>query len=73
MAPDPCVELQEIGEDYGRTLECWRERFLARLDEVRALGFDERFIRMWDYYLCYCQAGFEQRATGVSHLLFEKS
>lgn len=66
------VGMQEIGEDYARTLEVWRERFLAKLDEVKALGFDDYFIRMWNYYLCYCQGGFEERIIGTSQILFAK-
>jgi cyclopropane-fatty-acyl-phospholipid synthase len=66
------VGMQEIGEDYARTLHIWQKRFLARLDEVRALGFDDYFIRMWNYYLCYCQGGFEERIIGTSQLLFAK-
>ena len=66
------VGMQEIGEDYARTLQIWRDRFLARLDEVRALGFDEYFIRMWNFYLCYCQGGFEERVIGTSQILFAK-
>ena len=46
------------GKDYARTLRAWHQRFLAREAEVRALGYDERFIRMWRYYLSYCEAGF---------------
>jgi cyclopropane-fatty-acyl-phospholipid synthase len=46
------------GQDYARTLRAWHRRFLAREPEVRALGYDERFIRMWRYYLSYCEAGF---------------
>jgi cyclopropane-fatty-acyl-phospholipid synthase len=53
----------DIGADYVRTLDAWRAAFLGRLDEVRALGFDDRFIRMWDYYLALSEAGF---ATGIS-------
>ncbi len=53
----------DIAADYVRTLAAWRTAFLGRLDEVRALGFDERFIRMWDYYLALSEAGF---ATGLS-------
>ena len=53
----------DIAADYVRTLAAWRAAFLARLDDVRALGFDERFIRMWDYYLALSEAGF---ATGIS-------
>ena len=44
--------LDDFGPDYARTLALWRESFRARLDGVRALGFDERFIRKWTYYLC---------------------
>ena len=66
------VGMQEIGEDYARTLKIWRDRFLARLDEVRALGFDDYFIRMWNFYLCYCQGGFEERIIGTSQILFAK-
>ncbi|MDB4583706.1 cyclopropane-fatty-acyl-phospholipid synthase family protein [Draconibacterium sp.] len=66
------VGMQEIGEDYARTLQVWRERFMQRLDEVRALGFDDYFIRMWNYYLCYCQGGFEERIIGTSQILLAK-
>ena len=66
------VGMQEIGLDYARTLQDWRRRFLARLDEVRALGFDETFIRMWNYYLCYCQGGFEERVIGTAQILFAR-
>lgn len=47
-----------FGESYAATLAEWRQRFLARWNEVAALGFDERFRRLWEYYLCYCEAGF---------------
>ncbi|MHB1816355.1 MAG: class I SAM-dependent methyltransferase, partial [Steroidobacteraceae bacterium] len=50
----------------------WRRRFMARLAEVRALGFDERFIRLWEFYLAYCEGGFRERALGVAHLLLVK-
>ena len=53
----------DIAADYVRTLRAWRERFMGRLDDVRAMGFDERFIRMWEYYLALSEAGF---ATGIS-------
>ena len=52
----------DIADDYVRTLRAWRERFMARLDDVRAMGFDERFIRMWEYYLALSEAGF---STGI--------
>jgi cyclopropane-fatty-acyl-phospholipid synthase len=56
---------QAFGRDYAETLRRWREAFLRRSHEVRALGYDERFARMWDFYLAYCEAGFETRCTDV--------
>jgi len=56
--------MQEIGTHYARTLRAWRERFLGRLTEVRQLGFDDRFIRMWEFYLASCEAGFSTRYIG---------
>ena len=63
---------QDVAPSYARTLATWRERFHARLDEVRALGFDERFIRMWDYYLSISEAGFATGITQDQQLIFEK-
>ncbi len=56
---------EDMGRDYARTLRVWREAFHARLDRVRALGFDERFVRKWHYYLCYCEAAFALRNISV--------
>ncbi len=66
------VEAEDIAPHYARTLRAWRERFLSNLDAVRALGFDERFIRMWDYYLALCQAGFSTGIFQDMQLAFEK-
>lgn len=57
--------LQDLGLDYARTLRHWRERFLGQLPAVRELGFDDRFIRTWDYYLAYCEAAFAWRNISV--------
>lgn len=54
--------LEEIGIGYARTLRCWRENVWENVDRVRALGYDERFLRLWTFYLAYCEAGFEIRA-----------
>jgi cyclopropane-fatty-acyl-phospholipid synthase len=59
------VDEHAFGFDYARTLATWRQRFHARLDEVRALGFDERFVRIWEFYLAYCEAAFARRNTDV--------
>jgi cyclopropane-fatty-acyl-phospholipid synthase len=62
-----------FGADYARTLASWRQRFLARLDAVRALGFDERFIRIWDFYLGYCEAAFACGNTDVIQFTLVRS
>jgi cyclopropane-fatty-acyl-phospholipid synthase len=54
--------LEDIGSSYAETLRQWRERFLARLDEVEALGYDRRFVRIWTYYLATCEALFRTRS-----------
>jgi cyclopropane-fatty-acyl-phospholipid synthase len=64
--------MEDIGPHYARTLRLWRERFLARHDEVRALGYPESFVRMWEYYLCYCEGGFEERQLGDVQMLLTK-
>ena len=66
------VAQEDFGDSYARTLHAWRERFMAKLPEVRAQGFDERFIRMWEFYLAYCEGGFRERSIGVSHLLMAR-
>jgi cyclopropane-fatty-acyl-phospholipid synthase len=60
-----------FGQDYARTLREWREMFRARLPEVRAQGFDERFVRTWDFYLCYCEAAFANANTDVIQFTLE--
>ncbi len=65
--------VEDFAHDYTRTLQLWREAFNARLDEVRALGFDDRFIRKWTYYLHYCEAAFALRNIGVVHTLHTRA
>ena len=64
--------LEDIGTSYALTLQHWRERFMSRLAEVREQGFDETFIKMWEFYLCYCEGGFRERAISDVQLLFTK-
>jgi len=59
------VTKEFFGDSYARTLEEWRRRFLKSWPAIEALGFDERFKRTWEYYLAYCQAGFETGAISV--------
>ena len=64
--------LHDIGEDYARTLALWRERFLARVQDVRLLGYPDEFIRMWEWYLAYCEGGFRERTISTVQLVFDK-
>mgnify|MGYP001601582768 CR=1 FL=1 len=66
------ISLSDIGRDYAITLERWREQFLNKLEVVRSQGFDERFIRMWEYYLCYCEGGFRERVISTAQIVMAK-
>lgn len=64
--------LEDMSIHYAHTLEHWRNRFWEQLAKVRALGFDDRFIRMWEYYLCYCEAAFREQAVQVVQVVWDK-
>ena len=66
------INLEDQGESYALTLNHWRKRFLAALDQVRAQGYNEEFIRMWEFYLCYCEGGFKEKSISNVQLLFAK-
>ena len=66
------IHLEDIGPHYALTLRRWREAFNAHLAEVRAQGYPESFIRMWEFYLCYCEAGFIERVIGDVQMLLIK-
>jgi cyclopropane-fatty-acyl-phospholipid synthase len=63
----------DIGPSYARTLRAWRANFLANREAVRALGFDERFLRMWEYYLALCEAGFSIGLSQDHQVVLEKA
>ena len=65
-------DLEDIGPHYATTLRMWRENFFANISAVRKLGYSEEFIKMWEFYLCYCEGGFAERALGDVHLLLAK-
>lgn len=67
-----CIGFEDITFDYARTLQDWRERFIASLPEVKSMGFDDVFIRMWEFYLAYCEGGFRERAIHTGQFLFAK-
>ncbi len=66
------VDLKDIGLDYAKTLKLWFDAFNVNLSKVKSLGFDETFIRKWNYYLCYCEAAFEMRNINVMHLVYTR-
>jgi len=63
------IHLEDIGPHYAATLRRWHDRFFAKIDEVRKLGYSSEFIRMWQYYLCYCESAFIERAIGTVQML----
>jgi cyclopropane-fatty-acyl-phospholipid synthase len=63
------VDLEDIGPHYATTLRHWHDRFMENIEQVRHMGFSEEFIRMWQYYLCYCEGGFLERAIGNVQML----
>ncbi|MCA8971254.1 MAG: class I SAM-dependent methyltransferase [Planctomycetes bacterium] len=63
------VETNDFGEHYAATLRIWRERFVAARSKLAALGYDERFRRLWEFYLAYCEAGFAERQLGLHQMV----
>jgi cyclopropane-fatty-acyl-phospholipid synthase len=61
-----------FGTDYAETLRRWRHAFVARLDDVRRQGFDERFVRLWEFYLAYCEAAFDAGNTDVVQFTLQR-
>ena len=66
------LHLEDFASHYARTLAEWRKRFNAERGAIRQLGYDERFCRMWEFYLAYCEGGFTERQLGLAQLIFAK-
>jgi cyclopropane-fatty-acyl-phospholipid synthase len=66
------LDLEDIGLHYATTLRHWRENLFATIDKVRELGYPESFIRMWEFYLCYCEGAFMERAISDLHSVYSK-
>lgn len=64
--------MEDLTPHYAETLRHWRERFFANINQVRALGYPEEFIRMWEFYFCYCEGGFRERVIGDVQMLLTK-
>lgn len=67
------VGMEDITEDYAITLQKWQSNFRKSLDVIGQLGFDEKFLRMWDYYFSYCEGGFKERAINTVQVLIAKN
>ena len=65
-------DLKDMSLDYAQTMRSWRKNFKNNINDIRKLGYDERFLRMWDYYLSYCSAGFQTRYLGTVQMLLRK-
>lgn len=66
------VDLKDIGLDYAHTLNIWQQEFIKNIDEVKKLGFDDYFIRKWNYYFAYCEAAFAMRNINVMQLVYTR-
>jgi len=64
--------LQDIGPHYAKTLNAWRQRFFDNINEIAKLGYPDEFVRLWDYYFCYCEGGFIERDIGTVQMLLTK-
>ena len=66
------VDLKDLGLHCARTLSDWQQQFNQQLTEVKKMGFDDRFIRKWNYYFCYCEAAFAMRNINVMQLVYTR-
>ena len=65
--------MEDIGLDYAKTLALWRDRFMSDPGKIHEMGFDDRFIKMWQFYLGYCEGGFLENAISSSQLVLRKN
>jgi cyclopropane-fatty-acyl-phospholipid synthase len=65
-------QLEDIGQHYATTLAKWRKRFFSNIEKIQDLGYSEAFVRMWNFYLCYCEGGFRERSIGTVQALLTK-
>ncbi len=67
------VDMEDITKHYAETLNRWKNNFMGVIPEVQAMGFSEAFIRMWEFYFVFCEAGFKERNIGDVQIIFSKS
>ncbi len=65
-------DLSDIGAHYAATLRKWHENVTANTPKLKELGYSDEFLRMWEFYLCYCEGGFMERAISDVHMLLVK-
>ena len=63
----------DLGQDYAKTLEIWHEKFNQNKDAILMQGYDEKFIKTFQFYFSYCQGGFEEKSISVAQILLEKN
>ena len=68
-----CVDSHHFGTSYAETLKRWQDNFRGAEDDVRHLGFDTEFIRLWNFYLSYCRSGFDSGRTGVGQYTLQEA
>ena len=66
------MNLKEMGLHYAQTLRMWKKKFNENLDEIKKLGFDDKFIRKWNYYFSYCEAAFDMRNISVMQMVYTR-
>ncbi|MBB6112110.1 cyclopropane-fatty-acyl-phospholipid synthase [Mucilaginibacter lappiensis] len=66
------IDIKDLGIDYAKTLRLWHDQFNNNLSKIKTLGFDDAFIRKWNYYFCYCEAAFTMRNINVMHLVYSR-
>lgn len=66
------VHLEDFAEHYAKTLRAWLTSFTHAKQDIQQLGYSDEFMRMWEFYLCYCEGGFKERSIGVSHMMYAK-
>ena len=66
------INLEDQGDSYALTMKNWHDRFMKNLEQVKKLGYSDEFIRMWEFYLCYCEGGFKEKSISNVQLLLAK-
>ena len=66
------MHLEDITKHYAETLKLWREKYKDEMSKIKKMGYSDEFLRMWDYYFIYCEAGFRERFIGDVQLIMSK-